>query len=130
MSEFDSLFQGAHAYCGDIYALPVEDLDITAEWYASAFGMQEVDRYIDPDPTIVLERGEVKIGFSINGRDPSNDGAVIDVSDIEQARSEMRSAGVKIRNWRIEKHDSERYQVFFVVAPDGLCFLIRQKLEE
>ena len=26
------------------------------------------------------------------------------------------------KNWRVDERDGERYQVLFVVAPDGLCY--------
>jgi hypothetical protein len=28
----------------------------------------------------------------------------------------------QIANWRIDEQNGEEFQVFFVVAPDGLCY--------
>jgi hypothetical protein len=51
------------------------------------------------------------------------------VSDIHAARLELESRGVKIGNWRVDERDGQRLQVFFVVAPDGLCYYFHQPIE-
>ncbi len=109
-------------------ALPVEDLDTTAQWYANAFGLHEVERREEPVPTVILERDGVRIGFAVNGGDASADGAAILVSDIRRARTELEANGVKTANWRIDKRDGRKFRVFFVVAPDGLCYYFHQPL--
>jgi hypothetical protein len=76
-----------------------------------------------------MERDGVRIGFSVNGGDSSQEGAGILVSDIHAARAELESTGVKIGNWRVEERDGKRFQVFFVVAPDGLCYYFHQPVE-
>src|SRR3954462_9793535 len=122
------LFEGAFPYQQDVLALPVVDLDAASRWYASAFGLREVERRGQPHPTVVLERDGIRIGFALNGGDASQDGAAILVSDIHRAKKEIEAAGVEIANWRIDENDGERRQVFFVVAPDGLCFYFYQPL--
>jgi hypothetical protein len=52
------------------------------------------------------------------------------VSGIAAIRDELESAGVKTGNWRIDERDGERFQVFFVVAPDGLCYYFHEPLAE
>ena len=125
----DGLFEAAFPYGDDILALPVADLDRAAEYYATAFGMTEVERRDDP-PTVVMERDGVRIGFAINGGDPEQEGAAILVSDIEGARDELADRGVRIGNWRIDERDGREFQVFFVVAPDGLCYYFHQPIGE
>jgi len=122
------LFEAAYPYAEDVLALPVKDLDAASRWYAHAFGMTEVERRQEPEPTVVLERDGTRIGFAINGRDPGQEGAAILVTDIARARSELEATGTGTANWRVDERDGERYQVFFVVAPDGLCFYFHQKL--
>ena len=75
-----------------------------------------------------MERDGVRIGFAVNGGDPGNEGAAIRVTDIRRARDELEANGVKTANWRVDERDGERYQVFFVVAPDGLCYYFRQPI--
>ena len=125
-----NLYKAAFPYAEDVLALPVEDLDRAAKWYGSAFGLNEVERRDDPVPTVILERDGVQIGFAVNGGDPSNEGAAILVTDIDQARAELEANGVETANWRVDERDGQRYQVFFVVAPDGLCYYFHQPLED
>ncbi len=112
-----AVFEKAFPYGDDVLALPVTDLESTASWHARNFAMVEVERRSEPQPTVILERDTVRIGFSVNGGDSSQEGAAILVSDIHAARAELEGRGVKIGNWRIDEHDGKRLQVFFVVAP-------------
>ena len=121
-------FKAAFPYQDDILALPVADLDSAARWYTTRFGMVEVERLESPKPTVILERDGTRIGFCINGGDASQDGAAILVSNIGGIRRELESRGVEIANWRIDLKEGHRFQVFFVVAPDGLCYYFHEPL--
>jgi len=123
------LFKAAYPYAEDVLSLPVEDIDRTVSWYTNAFNLTEVERRDVPVPTVILERDGVQIGFAINGGDAENDGAAILVTDIQRARDEIEAGGVEIGNWRIDERDGEKVQVFFVVAPDGLCYYFHQPLD-
>jgi len=122
-------FVSAHPYQENVLALPVEDLDVAAHWYSKHFGLTEVERLNNPDRTVVLERDGSKIGFSINGGDAAQDGAAILVSDIHGLKVEFEERGVEIANWRVDDRDGQKFQVFFVVAPDGLCYYFHEPLE-
>lgn len=121
-------FITAFPYQNDVLALPVIDLDAAAQWYTSSFGMVEVERREVPNPTVILERDETRIGFSINGGDATQDGAAILVSGIHRLKEELEANGVEIGNWRVDKRDGKEFQVFFVVAPDGLCYYFHQPI--
>ena len=123
------LFEAAFPYADDVLALPVEDIDKASTWYCNAFGLNEVERHCNPVPTVVLERDGVRIGFAVNGGDPGQEGAAILVTDIHGARRELEAKGVRIGNWRIDENDGRKFQVFFVVAPDGLCYYFHQPIE-
>ena len=123
------LYKAAYPFQDDVLALPVEDIDRAAEWYGEKFGLREVDRHEDPVPTVILERDGARIGFAVNGGDASQDGAAILVDDIAQAREELEAKGVSVGNWRVDERDDGKYQVFFVVAPDGLCFYFHAAME-
>ena len=123
------LYKAAYPFQDDVLALPVEDIDRAAEWYGEKFGLHEVDRHEDPVPTVILERDGARIGFAANGGDASQDGAAILVDDIAQAREELEAKGVSVGNWRVDERDDGKYQVFFVVAPDGLCFYFHAAME-
>ena len=122
------LFEAAYPYQDDVLALPVEDIGTAAGYYAKAFGLVEVERRDEPVPTVIMERDGTRIGFAINGGDASNDGAAILVTDINRAREELDANGVVPGEVRIEERDDGKFRVFFVVAPDGLCYYFHQKV--
>ena len=122
-------FKGAFPYQKDVLALPVTDLDAASRWYCTHFGMNEVERFQQPVPTVILERDGTRIGFSINGGDASQDGAAVLVSHIRAIKDELERNGANIGNWRVDEQGGQRYQVFFVVAPDGLCYYFHEPIE-
>ena len=124
----EAMFKSASPYQGEILALPVSDLDEASRWYSEHFGMSEIERRDDPNPAVVMEREGVRIGFSTNGGDPSQNGAAIRVTNIGAMRDELESRGVKTANWRVDEQDGEKLQVFFVIAPDGLCYYFHEPL--
>lgn len=123
-------FKKAFPYQKDVLALPVTDLDNASRWYSAHFGMAEVERREQPVPTVILERDGTRIGFSINGGDASQDGAAVLVSNIRALRDELESKGTPIGNWRIDERNGQKNQVFFVVAPDGLCYYFFEPLND
>jgi catechol 2,3-dioxygenase-like lactoylglutathione lyase family enzyme len=119
----------AFPYQEDVLALPVVDLDAAARWYSNAFGLREVERRDQPHQAVILERDGVRIGFALTGGDASQDGAGIQVSDIHLAKEQI-GASLDVGDVRIEEQDGEKRHVFFVVAPDGLCFYFYQPISE
>lgn len=119
-------FKEAYPFQDDILALPVTDLDAASQWYSEHFGMEEVERIAQPVPAVILQRDGARIGFAINGGDPEQDGAAVLVQNIQGIKDELESKGAKIGNWRIDERDGQKYQVFFVVAPDGLCYYFHE----
>jgi catechol 2,3-dioxygenase-like lactoylglutathione lyase family enzyme len=124
-----TVFEKAFPYGDDVLALPVADLESAVKWYATNFGMLEVARRSEPHPTVIMKRDGARLGFSVNGGDGSQDGAAIRVSDIHAARAELEGKGVTIGNWRVDERDGKKLQVFFVAAPDRLCYYFHQPLE-
>lgn len=122
-------FKAAYPYQKDALALPVSDLDATADWYCRHFGMVEVERRPEPTPTVILERDGTRLGFAINGGDPAQDGAAILVANILDLKTELEERGATIGNWRIDERDGQQLQVFFVVAPDGLCYYFHEPIQ-
>jgi catechol 2,3-dioxygenase-like lactoylglutathione lyase family enzyme len=121
-------FKAAFPFQKDVLALPVTDLDAALKWYCGHFGMVEVERFDRSVPTVILERDATRIGFAITGGDPEQDGAAILVSNISGMRDELKARGVNIGNWRVDERDGQKLQVFFVVAPDGLCYYFHEPL--
>jgi catechol 2,3-dioxygenase-like lactoylglutathione lyase family enzyme len=122
-------FKTAFPYQDSVLGLPVTDLNRTSDWYCKHFGMTEIARHEQPVPTVILERDGTRIGFAINGGDASQDGAAILVSNIHALKEEFESTGVRIGNWRVDERDGQKQQVFFVVAPDGLCYYFHEPID-
>lgn len=122
------LFLAAHPFQDDVLTLPVANLDAAADFYAG-FGLKEVARHSEPS-ALIMERDGIQIGFAVNGRDPEQDGAAILVSDIGRARSELAAAGIQVGEGRVDERDGKKFEVFFIVAPDGLCYYFHQALTE
>ncbi|WP_146457725.1 VOC family protein [Rubripirellula tenax] len=120
------VFQSAAPFNADVLALPVTDLDSASDWYCKHFGMTEIERADAPNSAVILERDGVRIGFAINGGDPSQDGAAIRVHDINGIKAELEANGIGVANTRVDERDGERFNVFFVVAPDGLCYYFNE----
>ena len=123
-------FKEAYPFQNDVLALPVTDLDAASRWYTEHFGTAEVERIGQPVPTVILERDGTRIGFAMNGGDSSQDGAAVLVSNIRGIKDELESNGATVANWRVDERDGQKYQVFFVVAPDGLCYYFHEPLAE
>ena len=122
-------FLSASPYKDDILALPVIDPGATSSWYCKHFGMVEVARHDEPHPTVVLERDGVRIGFAVNGCDAAQEGAAIRVSDIHAIKTQLEANGLDIGDTRVDERDGKRLNVFFVVAPDGLCFYFNEPVD-
>ena len=121
-------FQSASPYKVDVLALPVTDLDAASDWYCKHFSMKEIKRRASPNGSVILERDGVQIGFAINGGDPSQEGAAIRVNDINGIKVQLESNGVNVANIRVDERDGEKFNVFFVVAPDGLCYYFNEPI--
>lgn len=126
----DELILAASPFMDNVLALPVEDLDKSTQWCRDKFSFEEVERIEHPHPTVIMERDGVRIGYSINGGNPEEEGAAIRVSNIYTMREELEAKGISTGNWRVDDWDGEKHQVFFVVAPDRLCYVFTQPLEE
>ncbi len=121
-------FKAAYPYQQDVLALPVSDINTASEWYSEHFDMVEVERKETPVPTVLLERDGVQVGFAVNGGDPTQEGAAILVDHIEEIRRMLEAKGVQVGDWQIDERDGKKLRVFFVVAPDGLCYYVHEPL--
>jgi catechol 2,3-dioxygenase-like lactoylglutathione lyase family enzyme len=126
MSSEEPRFKAAFPYCDSVLTLPVTDIDVAARWYTKSFGMTEVERHAEPVPTVILERDGTRIGFSVTGGDASKDGAAILVAGIDAIRSQIQASGVSVGDFRTDERKGRTLRVFFVVAPDGLCYYFHE----
>lgn len=122
-------YQRAAPYTDDALNLPVEHVESAISFYESVMGFAVISRTDTPVKKALLGRDQVQIGICENGGDPSQEGCFFEVDDVEAAFTELQSNGLgaKEANFRIDNHGDTSYKVFFVVAPDGLCYCIGQR---
>ena len=121
-------FKAAYPYQQDVLALPVSDINTASEWHSEHFDMVEVERKETPVPTVLLERDGVQVGFAVNGGDPTQEGAAILVDHIEEVKKTLEARGVQVGDWQIDEREGNKLRVFFVIAPDGLCYYFHEPL--
>jgi catechol 2,3-dioxygenase-like lactoylglutathione lyase family enzyme len=123
-------FKTAFGYQGDAMNLPVENLEAAIPFYETVMGFQVISRLDAPTKSAFLGRDGIRIGLAENGGDPSQDGSFFEVDNAEAAFDELRSNGLEKEEagFRIDKHGDTSFKVFFVVAPDGLCYCLGERL--
>lgn len=114
----------AFGYQGDALALPVPDIDAAVPFYECVLGFRVVSRSRAPQKSVVLARDEVRMGLAENGKDPTQDGCAFHVRNLEALYAEFEKNGLHKSGqiFDIERHDDGDWRVFYVVAPDGLCY--------
>lgn len=113
----------AFGYQGDNMNLPVRDLAAVLSFYETVLGFAVVSRSDTPHPSAVLGRDQVQIRLAENGGDSSQDGCAFHVKGVEALFAEFQANGLnKEPSFSGEHHDGVTWKVFYVVAPDGLCF--------
>lgn len=111
--------------------LPVADVEAAAAFYERVMGFRVESRNDVPYKSAVLVRDDIKIGLAENGGDPTQDGCAFRVDDVEAAAAEFKSKGLQkeISDLKMERRDDgSEWKVFFVVAPDGLCYWFGQRM--
>ena len=114
----------AFGYQGDALSLPVPDLAAALPFYETVLGFRVVSHSESPHKAAVLERDAVRIGLSENGGDPSQDGCAFHVNHLTALFAEFKANGFQRepQGFDLERRDGSEWKVFYVVAPDGLCF--------
>lgn len=119
-------FKRAVPYAGDAMNLPVADVEAAIPYYEETFGFRIVSRQDAPVKSAVLARDEIQIGLAENGGDPTQEGCYFEVDDVEAAFEQIKGAKPGEADLKINKFGSTTSRVFFVIAPDGLCYMIGQ----
>jgi catechol 2,3-dioxygenase-like lactoylglutathione lyase family enzyme len=114
----------AFGYQGDHLKLPVANLSAAIPFYEQHLGFRVVSRRDAPHKSAILARDAVQIGLSENGGDPTQDGCAFHVEDVAALRAEFQARGLttELSDLKLETRDNKPWTVFFVVAPDGLCY--------
>jgi catechol 2,3-dioxygenase-like lactoylglutathione lyase family enzyme len=124
-----SVFKNPWPYQGDAMNLPVENVDEAILFYERVMGFEVASRNDSPHKSAVLTRDEIKIGLAENGGDPTQDGCFFEVDNAEAAFAELKANGLNKENadFRIDQYGDKKFKVFFVLAPDGLCYCLGER---
>src|SRR5437868_6171356 len=109
--------------------LPVENVEAAISFYETIMGFRVVSRKDSPNKSAVLGRDGIQIGLAENGGDPTQEGCFFEVDNAEAAFAELKSNGLEkeAADFRIDQHGETSYKVFFVIAPDGLCYCLGER---
>jgi lactoylglutathione lyase len=121
----------AFGYQGDSLNLPVRDLSAALPFYETVLGFRIVSRTETPHKALLV-RDSVQIGLAENGGDPAQDGCAFHVTSLESLYAEFQANGLQkpISQFDVERHDGAPWKVFYVVAPDGLCYWFGERQPE
>jgi len=121
-----ALFRRVAPYADDEMNLPVKSVDEAIPFYETVMGFRIVSRSDSPHNSAILSRDDIQIGLAENGGDPGQEGCFFEVDNAETAFAELKTNGLDRDDagFRIDQFGNKRYKVFFVVAPDGLCYML------
>ncbi len=106
--------------------LPVMNVSEAIPYYLK-MDFQVVAKFTKPIHSVILSRDSIQIGLSENGGDPTQDGCFFEVEELETLHRDFLAKGINASpELRTEKHGEKDWRVFFVVAPDGLCYCFGQ----
>ena len=128
MEKIKAIFKNAWPYQKDKMNLPVKNLESSISFYETVMGFKVSERKDLPNKAATLYRDDIEIGLAENGGDPGNDGCFFEVDNIDNALEELKSNGLENPSeFKIQKHGETSWKVFFIIAPDELCYCIGEK---
>ena len=114
----------AFGYQDDPMNLPVADVNAAVQLYEKVLGFTVAARGAEPHPSATLARDSVQMRLVESGGDPTQDGCAFHVTGLDALLAEFQAGGLAKDSSAIsvEKMDGADWRVFYVVAPDGLCY--------
>lgn len=124
-----AVFKTAWPYQKDAMNLPVGNVEAAIPFYETVMGFEVVARQDSPHKAAALGRDGIQIGLAENGGDPSQEGCFFEVDDAEAAFAELKSNGLEreAAGFEIQHYGGTAFKVFFVIAPDGLCYCLGER---
>jgi lactoylglutathione lyase len=121
-------FKRAAPYADDALNLPVADVDAAIPFYEERMGFRVESRQDSPVRSAILTRDDVRIGLAENGGDPEQEGCFFEVSGIEDAFTQAHGVAPKAGEIQTQDVRGTMCRVFFVIAPDKLCYMLAEPL--
>jgi catechol 2,3-dioxygenase-like lactoylglutathione lyase family enzyme len=114
----------AFGYQGDNMNLPVASVDAALSFYENVLGFHVASRADAPLKSAVIARDEIEMRLVENGGDSTQDGCAFHVTGIDALLAEFQRNGLTKEGsaFSTEHRGGADWKVFFVVAPDGLCY--------
>jgi lactoylglutathione lyase len=114
----------AFGYQGDNMNLPVRDVAASLPFYETVLGFEVLSRSEAAPKSAVLARDHVQIALAENGGDSTQDGCAFHVKNLESLFAEFNANGLQkeLSDIGTEQRNGAAWKVFYVVAPDGLCY--------
>lgn len=113
----------AYGYKGDAMNLPVANVEAALPFYQTVLGFAVVSRSGTPHNAAVLARDRIQMQLVENGGDSSQDGCAFHVTNLESLCAEFKANGLEtLSEFSTERRSDLDWKVFYVVAPDGLCY--------
>jgi catechol 2,3-dioxygenase-like lactoylglutathione lyase family enzyme len=109
-------------YQGDAMNLPVPSVAAALPFYETTLGFRVLSRNDTPHPSAVLVRDQVQIGLVENGGDSTQDGCAFHVTGLAALFAEFHGSQKPLPTFETEQHGGAAWKVFYVIAPDGLCY--------
>src|SRR5262249_7974898 len=127
-----AVFKSASPYQDDKMNLPVENVEAAIPFYETVMGFQVLSRNDSPYKSAVLGRDAIQIGLAENGGDPEQEGCFFEVDNVETAFAELKANGIgrEEPDFRIDQHGETFWKVFFIIAPDRLCYCLGERQTE
>jgi predicted enzyme related to lactoylglutathione lyase len=128
-----AFFKRAVPYEDDAMNLPVNDVAAAIPFYETVFDLKIVSQSDTPHASVVLARDDIQIGLAENGGDPTQEGCFFEVDNVETAFAELQRNGLGKDDPKYTVQtfgDGSSYRMFFLVAPDGLCYCIGVPVEK
>ena len=124
-----AVFKTAQPYQKDAMNLPVENVETAIPFYETVMGFEVISKQESPVRSAVLGRDDVRIGLAENGGDPTQEGCFFEVDNAEAAFAELKANGLEkeAADFRMDKHGDASWKVFFVIAPDQLCYCLGER---
>jgi len=121
----------AFGYQGDNMNLPVPDVADALPFYETVLGFRVLSRSETPHKSAVLARDHVQIRLAETGGDPSQDGCAFHVTGLDALFAAFKANGLpkELSEFDVEQHNGVSWRVFYVVAPDGLCYWFGERRE-
>src|SRR5205807_9276907 len=122
-----AVYKRAAQNADDAMNLPVKDVEGAIPYYEKTFGFRVVTRKEEPHKSVILARDEIQIGLAENGGDPTQEGCFFEVDNLDAAFEEIKGKPPAASDISIDQFGDSSMRVFFVVAPDGLCYMLGQR---